>query len=663
MITKKIAEQDGTATHYLPISGINHHLNDFNKSKNLQNSLNANQKLRNNINITNNSTYEDNKFSFNKNLKSSKLRNFEEKEIIPSPIYRKDSNEKRNFQKPSNIPLEILNKIEENNSNNKLRNSQIQVKYVVQGKNANAFLKSSNSTNVFNLNNNPVNNFITNTINNNNNQLENLKKPFLEKKTSESIIEKEKRILGNFNKIEKLRNLELKDLDSLEMKTNETNSSNKTGSFVPKNFNNEEADLINKENETRRSSKANSANFTEKDKASNEVKSVTTLSNCTEDNKENAIKVPVNSFKENNKNSVSNNNPNLNLDKAEGNNLKNNEEIELNDSLEKSSSKDSNKENENPNTNKNLKFSQKKLTSNTNNNLQNETKTTSKVKNNNILEQKENTIISSSISNTPSIYKNNPQIPYDYLKEIHISLSQEELNIPSLFGYMKNHSDINEQMRAILVDWIIEVHSKFSLKEETLFLCVFIIDKFLKNEVIPRSKLQLLGVASIMIACKQEEIYSPSIKDFVFITDNAYTTQEIFEMEYHILKVLEFNTVMPSSLRFYELIALDFNFDLKQFNFGLYLLELYLIDYRMTKYLPSVIACTAAYIVMKFFKMPNYTKIYNCWNRNTNSSSLIKDCAREICFLVDNINGSSLKATKKKFTQDKYDAVSLINFF
>ena len=120
--------------------------------------------------------------------------------------------------------------------------------------------------------------------------------------------------------------------------------------------------------------------------------------------------------------------------------------------------------------------------------------------------------------------------------------------------------------------------------------------------------------------------------------------------------------VFASSLRFYELIALEFKFETKHFNFGLYLLQLYLIDYRMTKYIPSVIACTAAYIVMKFFKLPNYTKIYSDWNKNTNSSSVIKDCAREICFLVDNINGSSLKATKKKFSQDKYDQVSLINF-
>jgi len=643
---KKTAGQDLTTAHYLPISGNNTNNNEFNKSKIFQNSINANHKLRNNINITNNSSYDDNKFSFNRNPKNSKIGHLDEKESIPSPIYRKDSNERHNNQKTLNIALESFTKNGENNINKDIRNPQIQIKNVVQNKNAN--LRSSNSTNTFNLSNIAVNNINAHK----NIQQENLKKHVLEKKISESIIEKEKRILGNFNKIEKLRNLELKDLDSLEMKTNETYSSFKGVSCVPKNYNIEEVNFTSNENELRKNSKANSANLIEKDKASNEVKSDTTLSNCNEDNKENAIKVPVNNFNENNKNSVSTNNNNFS--KAR-NNFKNNQEIELNDSLEKSSDKESDKENQNPNSNERLKSNKNKTNqiSNINNNYNN----------NNIEIQNENQQNDLFIIEAKEKISTNPQIPFDYLKEIHISLSQEEIQTPSFYGYMKKHTDINEQMRAILVDWIIEVHSKFNLKEETLFICVFIIDKFLKSDTIPRSKLQLLGVASIMIACKQEEIYSPSIKDFVFITDNAYTKQEIFEMEYHILKILEFNTVMPSSLRFYELIALDFNFGFKQFNFGLYLLELYLIDYRMTKYLPSVIACTAAYIVMKFFKIPNYTQIYNCWNLNTNSSSLIKDCAREICFLVDNINGSSLKATKKKFSQDKYDAVSLINFF
>jgi len=597
-------------------------------------------------------------------LKNSKLQNLDDKEKLPSAGYRKDSTDKS-----KNLAIE---KTLKNDDNLVLRNSQIQIKYILNNKNGN--LKGINSNNITNPNLYQTNAEIA-------------KKPFLgEKKISETLLEKEKRILGNFTKIEKLRNLELKDLDSLEMGMSQTYSSNPNGDSTWRNahLSNAEADSKNE----------NKTDLLIKRKSSSEITCNSGAGNYVDENKENVKPIPVTNFNNNrnkdtdelplNNNQANNFETNNHLNKLNKvpeitNNTRESKfhKIEaaylkkdhLRDSLEKSNSNKNQKEKENEVTNliinniaKNLNCSNGKKKETSINPLINNKKINIDINNYNSNDNaNEDTKESNQSCKSPNVL--NPQIPHEYLEDIHQTLTQEEVQTPSFFGYMKNHTDINEQMRAILVDWIIEVHSKFNLKEETLFVCVFIIDKFLKNEVIPRSKLQLLGVASIMIACKQEEIYSPSIRDFVFITDNAYTKQEIFNMEYHILKVLEFNTVMPSSLRFYELIALDFNFDIKQFNFGLYLLELYLIDYRMTKYLPSVIACTAAYIVMKFFKLANYTKIYSNWNRNTNSSSLIKDCAREICFLVDNINGSSLKATKKKFSQEKYDAVSLINFF
>lgn len=86
-------------------------------------------------------------------------------------------------------------------------------------------------------------------------------------------------------------------------------------------------------------------------------------------------------------------------------------------------------------------------------------------------------------------------------------------------------------MRAILVDWIIEVHLKFKLMPETLFITVSLIDRFLERVQIKRHNLQLVGVTAMLIASKYEEIYAPEVNDFVYITDNAYTKQQIFEME------------------------------------------------------------------------------------------------------------------------------------
>lgn len=45
----------------------------------------------------------------------------------------------------------------------------------------------------------------------------------------------------------------------------------------------------------------------------------------------------------------------------------------------------------------------------------------------------------------------------------------------------------------------------------------------------------------MLIACKYEEIYPPIVKDFVYITDNAYTKEEILTMERSILQTLDFD--------------------------------------------------------------------------------------------------------------------------
>ena len=90
---------------------------------------------------------------------------------------------------------------------------------------------------------------------------------------------------------------------------------------------------------------------------------------------------------------------------------------------------------------------------------------------------------------------------------------------------MKNQSDINDKMRTILIDWLVDVHKKFKLRSETLFLSINILDRFLEKKEILRSELQLAGVCSMFIASKYEEIISPEISDFAYITDKAYNVK------------------------------------------------------------------------------------------------------------------------------------------
>ena len=115
-----------------------------------------------------------------------------------------------------------------------------------------------------------------------------------------------------------------------------------------------------------------------------------------------------------------------------------------------------------------------------------------------------------------------------------------------VYNYMVDQNEINEQMRGVLIDWLIDVHHKFKFRDETLFMTILIIDRYCTIRQISRDKLQLLGVTSIMIACKHEEIDLPKIDDFIYITDNAYTKQELIKLENDILIALNFELLYPS---------------------------------------------------------------------------------------------------------------------
>ena len=118
--------------------------------------------------------------------------------------------------------------------------------------------------------------------------------------------------------------------------------------------------------------------------------------------------------------------------------------------------------------------------------------------------------------------------------------------------YLSRQSELNERMRAILVDWLIEVHAQFKLIDETLFMAVHLMDRFLEKRRIKRAQLQLVGIAAMLIASKYEEIYAPEIHDFVYIADRAYAPDEIVRMESIILNELCFKITMPSTLHFVQ---------------------------------------------------------------------------------------------------------------
>ena len=264
----------------------------------------------------------------------------------------------------------------------------------------------------------------------------------------------------------------------------------------------------------------------------------------------------------------------------------------------------------------------------------------------------------------------NVQIPKDYINTIYYNLLVEEnkdLTAKPVHTYMKKQKEINDQMRSILVDWIIDVHHKFGFTDETLFMTILIIDRYCSSEQISRIKYQCLGITALMIACKHEEINVPKVEDFIYITDNAYSKEEVFKMENDVLSKLNFELLYPSPIKFYEYLSLHFGFCTKYHMLGKYLMETFLLDLKYVKYKPSIISCACTYIVMKFFKMENYRQSYEkkfyLLDENVNTIPMghgVKDCAQDICIYVDNINNTNLLSCQKKYTKPEFERVATL---
>ena len=259
---------------------------------------------------------------------------------------------------------------------------------------------------------------------------------------------------------------------------------------------------------------------------------------------------------------------------------------------------------------------------------------------------------------TQNLILKNPQYVDEYFNDIYETLKLTEKDFLPDPDYMSKRTDINSKMRSILNDWLIEVHMKYKLVPETLYITINIIDRYLSLKDIKRNKLQLVGVTSMFIASKYEDIYPPEVKDFSYITDHAYTKKEILNMEMEILSVLNFNITFPTPFRFIEIYKQILNFDDKTFTFAWYCIELCLIEYKMIKYKPSFLAACSVFCAYRLLDLSE-NGVPESMGFTYND---IKNCCLEICGLIDAQKKSNLKGIYKKFSLEKYFKVADITF-
>eukprot|EP00347_Sterkiella_histriomuscorum_P001516 403371732 len=261
----------------------------------------------------------------------------------------------------------------------------------------------------------------------------------------------------------------------------------------------------------------------------------------------------------------------------------------------------------------------------------------------------------------------NTQYCSEYAVNIHQYLLRLDKQQRVDKDYMSRQTEINDKMRAILVDWLIEVHLKFRLQRETLYITVKIIDLYLEKQMVTKSRLQLVGVTSLLIASKYEEIYPPELKDFVFITDKAYTKDDVLQMEFSILNTLSFELTFPTSNRFLERFMKLLGDDQDVMNFAQFLIELGLIDIRMIQYSQSIIAASAICLAYKIMYQPMNSaqqeaqvdqKIerYIANSLGFNESDVLL-CIKELEFIKVRSMSSSLQSVIKKYSSPQFKNV------
>ncbi|XP_071581444.1 G2/mitotic-specific cyclin-B3-like [Temnothorax nylanderi] len=215
-----------------------------------------------------------------------------------------------------------------------------------------------------------------------------------------------------------------------------------------------------------------------------------------------------------------------------------------------------------------------------------------------------------------------------YAMDIFEYLKERERLFP-IGNYMEDRQIcLSQWMRALLVDWMVEVQESFELNHETLYLAVKLVDLYLTKMIVGKETLQLLGAASLFIASKFDERIPPMVED-LYICDGAYTQRELIKMEISILKTVNFDLGIPLSYTFLWRYARCAKVSMPTLTLARYILEHSLMDYTMIRFGDSKMAAAALLLALLM-------KDLGGWNPTLEYYSGYKlDDIRDICNLLN----------------------------
>ncbi|XP_014500307.1 cyclin-A2-2 [Vigna radiata var. radiata] len=257
-----------------------------------------------------------------------------------------------------------------------------------------------------------------------------------------------------------------------------------------------------------------------------------------------------------------------------------------------------------------------------------------------------------------------PQIWSSYASDMYNNIRVTELERKPSTNYMeKLQTDINPSMRGILVDWLVEVSEEYRLVPDALYLTVNLIDRYLSTEFIQKQRLQLLGVTSMLIASKYEEMCPPRVEEFCFITDNTYTKEEVLKMEREVLNVIHFQLSVPTIKtflrRFIQAAQSSYKAPCVELEFlANYLAELALVEYSFFQFLPSLVAASAVFLARWTLNDSEHPWNPTLEHYTNYKASELKTVVQELQKLQFNSKGCPLNAVRDKYKLQKFNCVA-----
>ncbi|KAK6464319.1 cyclin-like protein [Scheffersomyces coipomensis] len=195
-----------------------------------------------------------------------------------------------------------------------------------------------------------------------------------------------------------------------------------------------------------------------------------------------------------------------------------------------------------------------------------------------------------------------PEI-FNYLRELENKLSPDPM-------YMENQDELKWEMRSVLIDWVVQVHNRFNLLPETLYLTVNYIDRFLSKRKVSLSRFQLVGAVALFIAAKYEEINCPTVQEVAYMADNAYSIEDFLKAERFMIDVLEFDMGWPGPMSFLRRTSKADDYDYETRTLAKYFLEITIMDSKFVASPPSWLAAGSHYLSRKLLNRGDWTEAH-----------------------------------------------------